>query len=134
MPASTPQGDDVGATRGLTATTIAALAAVTAVACGGGGSPAARESPARATPTTPSGPPTGVIAIGHSGLTGAANDPQDLTLDVRTNSWATGRSRQVHSIASRLATAAPRIAHPVANTAVDGSAADQLDDELSEAL
>jgi hypothetical protein len=42
--------------------------------------------------------PVGIIAIGHSGLTGEWSDPNRLGQEAKNNSWATGDAPEVNSI------------------------------------
>lgn len=76
--------------------------------------------------------PVGIIAIGHSGLTGEGTG---TTADaVPANSWATGTSAQVDSVYLRLQAAMPEIAGHVANTAQGGATADMLQSQAIAAL
>lgn len=113
---------------GVRALTLAALVTIGAACSGGSGTASSSSS----TPGSPQ--PQGVIAIGHSGLTGAATDPRDITFDVPANSWATGENPGVDSIYTRLVGVEPAFRGHVANTAVDGSRADRLDAEATAAL
>ncbi|MFF0265537.1 hypothetical protein [Kribbella sp. NPDC004536] len=83
----------------------------------------------------PSGPvtkPVGLIAIGHSGLTGRGTaHPEE---DALQYSWATGTSPNVNSIYLRLVKLRPQDKGHVANTAVDGATASSLDGEAELAL
>jgi hypothetical protein len=75
----------------------------------------------------------GLVAIGHSGLTGYLSD-LNAGGDARQNSWATGTNPAVDSIYQRLVAALPGDQGQVANTAVDGSNADALEPEAVNAL
>ena len=76
--------------------------------------------------------PVGIIAIGHSGLTGEGTG---TTADaVQANSWATGTSTDVNSVYLRLLAASPGIEGHVANTAQGGATADMLQAQAISAL
>lgn len=64
--------------------------------------------------------PVGVIAVGHSGLTGEGSDPDRPGQDAMENSWATGDAPAVNSIYQRLVAARPATKGHVANMAVGG--------------
>ena len=64
--------------------------------------------------------PVGVIAIGHSGLTGENSDPARPGQPALENSWATGTNPEVNSIYLRLIEVHPETEGHVANTAVGG--------------
>jgi hypothetical protein len=70
--------------------------------------------------------PVGVIAIGHSGLTGEGSDPNRPGQVALENSWVTGTSPQVNSIYRRLAAVRPETDGHVANTAQGGAPASSL--------
>ena len=70
--------------------------------------------------------PVGVIAIGHSGLTGEGSDPNRPGQVALENSWATGTSPQVNSIYRRLVAVRPETEGHVANTAEGGAPAATL--------
>ena len=61
--------------------------------------------------------PVGVIAIGHSGMTGEGSDPTRPGQDARENSWATGTAPEVNSVYERLLAVRPETAGHVANLA-----------------
>lgn len=101
-------------------------------------SPTATVDTSRATSTTlveptessSSAQPIGLIAIGHSGLTGeGTGGPREPE-----NSWATGTSPEVNSVYLRLAAARPETLGHVANTAQGGAVADALTDQAQSAL
>ena len=74
----------------------------------------------------------GVIAIGHSGLTGegsAASASASLQ-----NSWATGTNPEVNSIYQRLVATRPETEGKVANAATGGAPASELASQASRAL
>src|SRR5258706_4729953 len=68
--------------------------------------------------------PVGMIAIGHSGLTGeGAPEPHKAFPE---NSWATGTSPDVNSIYLRLTTVRPGFLGQVSNTARGGAKSSAL--------
>src|SRR5688572_30402943 len=69
--------------------------------------------------------PVGVIAIGHSGLTGENSDSERPFQPALENSWATGTNPEVNSIYLRLSEVHPETEGHVANTAVGGGVAAQ---------
>lgn len=97
------------------------------------------QSPVVASPTSDTSSPTshtssavGLIAIGHSGLTGEGTPgtPQEA----RENSWATGTSTEVNSIYLRLVEIRPETQGEVANTASGGARVFALPDQAQAAL
>ena len=107
------------------------LAALAACGAGSGDSPTAQESNGSNAPSTST--LTGLIAIGHSALTGENSDPATPG-PVPANSWATGTNASVNSIYERMLAAQPEIEGHVANTAEGGATADQLTVQASDAL
>src|SRR5262245_43400257 len=107
-----------------------------------GGSSAATTTTAAPEPSTttaapvtvPAGPPAGIIAFGHSGLTGENSDPDAPGDEVFENSWATGTNPEVNSIYQRMIERDPATEGHVANTASGGSPSDDLVDQAEEAL
>lgn len=117
--------------------------------------PAPTSSPISATPTpatviasprTPADPtplanesgtpqPTarGVVALGHSALTGEGSDPSRPGQEAR-NSWATGTNREVNSIYQRLVAHHPGTEGQVANAAEAGAPASRLAGQARTAL
>jgi hypothetical protein len=84
------------------------------------------------TPSDHVGKPVGLIAIGHSGLTGHGTaGPPEAALQY---SWATGTNPKVNSIYLRLVRVRPEAKGHVANTAIDGATASALDGEADVAL
>ena len=75
---------------------------------------------ASTSPATTTGP-VGVIAIGHSGLTGENSDPDRPFQPALENSWATGTNPDVDSVYLRLIDERPDTEGHVANTAVGGA-------------
>jgi hypothetical protein len=118
--------------------TVAALVAVALVVTGcGGGSDA--DSASAGSATSPPGPsadgnPVGVIAIGHSGLTGQGSHPSDPSRVALENSWATGTSPEVDSIYRRLVAVRPETDGHVVNTAQGGAPAAKLAGQARGAL
>lgn len=101
-----------------------AVAAVLALATSSCSSPSGSQSPAavQTRPTTLSrSHPVGIVAIGHSGLTGENSDPNLAGQPALENSWATGSSPEVNSVYLRLAAARPETKGHVANAAIGGS-------------
>ena len=76
--------------------------------------------------------PVGMIAVGHSGLTGEGT--ADLHQDNFIDSWATGTDPAVNSIYLRLVGALPAIAGHVSNTAHGGALASALVAQVRSAL
>ncbi len=70
--------------------------------------------------------PVGIIAIGHSGLTGYGTDPNNPDHDAKTNSWATGTNPEINSIYQRLTAVHPETAEHVSNMAQGGTQAIEL--------
>lgn len=101
-----------------------AVAGVLALATSGCSSPGGSRSPA-AVPTPPTtlgrSHPVGIIAIGHSGLTGENSDPNLPGQRALVNSWATGSSPEVDSVYLRLVAARPETKGHVANAATGGA-------------
>jgi hypothetical protein len=90
-------------------------------------------SPAAPAPSAaPTGPVVGVIAIGHSGLTGEGTGAQYEA--VLENSWATGTSPDVSSVYSRLVAVLPETEGHVANAAAGGAKAHILASQAASAL
>ena len=86
-------------------------------------------------PTTPNrAHPVGIIAIGHSGLTGENSDPARPGQPTPQNSWATGTSPSVESVYMRLVAAVPETRDHVANSAVGGAPVTALADQARSAL
>src|SRR4051794_5688195 len=129
----------------ICATTVAAVVLASA-GCGGGsgGTDAASSktstpitstsSSSSSTPGTGTGPVRGLIAIGHSGLTGENSDPRQPGLPATQNSWATGSSRRVDSVYLRMAAALPETRGHVANAATGGAPVEALESQAQAAL
>ncbi len=133
---------------GWLAMSVPALLVLTA-ACGGSSSPAVTSTggPNTATGTSaivtsapsltgggPQAAPVGLIAIGHSGLTGENSDLSKPRIDAPENSWATGTAPGLNSIYQRLVAVRPETAGHVANFAEGGSRASALAGQASAAL
>ena len=95
-------------------------------------------SGSRATSTTTAMPsvdllhPVGIIAIGHSGLTGEGTG---ATFEaVKENSWATGSATDIDSVYRRMVAALPATDGRVANMAVGGAPASALPAQAEAAL
>jgi hypothetical protein len=116
---------------GRTASILVALLAVTVLLGCGGQDPAG----APATSATPDGQqPAGVVAIGHSGLTGESSDPDRPYEKALENSWATGTNPKVKSIYLRLSAVRPETKGKVSNWAMGGALAEDLPDQARAAL
>lgn len=108
--------------------------------CGQTGSSAAIPSASLATlvgsassrPTPDISAPVGIIAIGHSGLTGEGTGTGHEA--VLANSWATGTNPDVDSIYLRMIAGRPETEGHFANTAQGGAVAQQLLDQAQRAL
>lgn len=99
-----------------------------ATSCGSGaGSSEAVRSPSGAAY------PSSIVAIGHSGLTGAASDPNNPMADAQENSWATGTNPAVHSVYLRVLAKNPAVKGHAANFAVDGSDVESLVEQEKQA-
>jgi hypothetical protein len=120
------------------------VASLTLTACGGredgdGATAAPTERAATSAPATPTpGAATqdavGLLAIGHSGLTGINSDPERPDYDATENSWATGENPDVNSIYLRMLALRPETEGHVRNAAVSGSRANELADQAREGL
>jgi hypothetical protein len=73
--------------------------------------------------------PVGIIAIGHSGLTG-----EGTGAPVEANSWATGTDPQVNSVYLRMVAALPETEGHASNTASGGAPASTLSSQGRAAL
>ena len=96
-------------------------------------SPTSGPTPTVAPTATPDhAHPVGMIAIGHSGLTGEGT--ADFGQPAYDNSWATGTSVHVNSVYLRLTTAQPAFQGHVANTAQGGAKSSALLAQATSAL
>jgi hypothetical protein len=117
----------------------AGLALLAAVSCGSSSGPGAT-----ATNTAPANPPSGttsashplrgIIALGHSALTGENSDPQSPGMPAPQNSWATGTNPAVDSIYQRLAAVDPAFRGHAVNAAFGGAPAATLAGQAAKAL
>lgn len=133
--------------RSVEAATILALLAGILTACSSSStppaSPAAKQSPSPSVTVSPSPSatvtpstkyPNAIVAMGHSGTTGANSDPQAPGTDVQNNSWATGENPDVNSIYSRLLALNPAVRGHDTHLGVDGSNVDALSAQIDQAL
>jgi hypothetical protein len=94
--------------------------------------PAAETPAVSPNPTADIAHPVGVIAIGHSGLTGEGTArPSEANRDA---SWATGSDPAVNSIYLRLVEAVPATEGVVSNQASGGAGASELFGQATRAL
>ena len=99
-----------------------------------GVSSTARAAAASSTPSTASAKPLGLIALGHSALTGENSDPGRPGAEAKENSWATGTAPGLGSIYQRMVELRPETEGHVANTASGGASADLLAGQAQRAL
>ncbi|WP_162246805.1 hypothetical protein [Phycicoccus sp. Root101] len=116
------------------ATVVAACASGTPAVTERGARPSGSAGTSSTTSTADPGHPVGVVAVGHSGMTGFHSDPNAPDDDVFANSWATGTNPAVDSIYARLTRAVPETADHVANLARDGAEAALLPYQAHDAL
>lgn len=107
---------------------LSALALALCAACSSGSG-----SSGAAATGSDSAYPSSIVAIGHSGLTGAASDPGNPMADVPENSWATGTNPDVDSVYLRVLEKNPAVEGHAANFAIDGSGVDSLADQEKQA-
>jgi hypothetical protein len=115
------------------------LAVLAAALCGSGsGLASAAADTAPASPpggtTSASYPLRGIIALGHSGLTGENSDPQSVGMPALQNSWATGTNPAVDSIYQRLAAVDPASRGHAVNAAFGGAPAATLVGQATQGL
>jgi hypothetical protein len=108
-------------------------------ACSSNGAPAptaTKAAPVSSSNGTSSAshPLRGIIALGHSGLTGENSDPEHPGMAAPQNSWATGANPGVDSIYRRLAAVDPTAQGHAVNAAVGGATADTLVGQATNAL
>jgi len=115
------------------------LAVLTAASCGSSSGPAS--TAANTAPASPSSginsaslPLRGIIALGHSALTGENSDPQSPGVPAPQNSWATGTNPAVDSIYQRLAAVDPKTRGHAVNEAAGGAPAATLVGQATQAL
>ena len=129
----------------IAAVTVAGCSSAATVDDAGAASPSMTGSSPSAVPTTSSATattspipsvdlenPVGIIAIGHSGLTGEGTGA--TSQPVYANSWATGTDPEVDSEYLRMTAALPETEGHVANTAVGGAPASTLSSQAKAAL
>jgi hypothetical protein len=123
-----------------TATIVAfvAFSLAAASACGSGSNSSTASTTVAsvggsATSNAPSAT-VGVVALGHSAITGRDSDPSRLQQDTLENSWATGTNPSVNSVYERLVAVRPENKGHVANAAEDGSNMDSLAEQVHTAL
>src|SRR5262245_43758628 len=114
----------------------ACLAVLAAASCGSSsGAASAATGTTSATGTTAvSHPLRGIIALGHSGLTGENSDPQNPGQPALQNSWATGTNPAVDSIYQRLVAVDPASRGHAVNEAAGGAPAATLVGQATQAL
>lgn len=95
-------------------------------------SPTAAPPTPAPTPTPDRSKPVGLIAMGHSGITGEGTGGAGEA--VPENSWATGTLPAVNSVYLRMATVLPETAGHVANTGQGGAPASRLTTMVVQAL
>jgi len=115
---------------------LAVLPAASCASSSGPASTAANTAPASSSSgtTSASHPLRGIIALGHSGLTGENSDPQSLGTPAPQNSWATGTNPAVDSIYQRLAAVDPATRGHAVNEAAGGAPAGTLVGQAAQAL
>jgi hypothetical protein len=123
---------------------VGAITALLLAACAGSGAPAsstvaptterlATASPAAtAAATADLAHPVGIIAIGHSNLTGEGT--KGLFVENKAASWATGTLPSINSIYLRMVAALPESEGDVANTAKGGARSTVLVSQAKQAL
>lgn len=120
----------------LSLAAVLSVAAASVAGCGGSTTSASRTTASRSTSTSSAAAarPVGLVAIGHSALTGENSDPNHPGSAVFANSWATGTNPAVNSIYQRMITQWPDTRGHVANTAQGGATAAMLADQADSAL
>jgi predicted small lipoprotein YifL len=119
-----------------TLTLVATLALL--AGCGGAG-PGLTAPPSTLLPSTPAPSPTpdrskpvGLIAMGHSGITGEGTGEQGMA--VPEKSWATGTLPDVNSVYLRMVGVMPETEGHVANAGQGGASASRLAAMVEQAL
>lgn len=93
--------------------------------------------PGSVTPTTSvtaRPPAVGIVAIGHSGLTGEYSNPEHADVSWPPNSWATGTNPDVDSIYLRMVKVLPETKDHVVDAAVGGSKIEDMIGQARNAL
>jgi hypothetical protein len=75
-----------------------------------------------------------MAVLGHSGATGESSDPNQLGVEVRANSWATGTNPDVQSIYLRILAKNPAIKGHNTNLAQGGATVDDFLLQAEEAV
>jgi hypothetical protein len=91
-------------------------------------------SPDTSAPDGSEAGPVGVIALGHSALTGENTDPRNPGAPAEENSWATGTAAEVNSVYQRLVERRADTEGHVSNQAQGGAAAGALVIQAKRAL
>jgi hypothetical protein len=124
--------------KALSAWLMILVLVVSATGCGATSTPAptitAALTSAPSASTTQRAGVVGLIAIGHSALTGENSDPKQPGAEVHENSWATGTNPAVDSIYQRMIDVRSETAGHVANLAEAGAPASRLGSQAREAL
>jgi lysophospholipase L1-like esterase len=100
----------------------------------GAGEPSAPSGSTASVPAQSGTEPVGLIALGHSGLTGDNSDPDKPTHPALENSWATGTADGLDSIYQRMVELRPETEGHVANAAYGGAPAESLNTQATTAL
>lgn len=112
---------------------LVAVVLLTSGCASSGGGAAPRAGISGTVPATATHP-VGIIAIGHSGLTGENSDPTMPGAPAPENSWATGTSPAVNSVYLRMVAALPETKGHVANAATGGAPVGALAGQAQTAL
>ena len=117
------------------------IAGLLVAACSASNQPSASDSAAAGSASPPASEspqtsiaPIGLIALGHSALTGENSDPSNPHAPVPENSWATGTNPKVDSIYQRMLAQWPDTRDHVYNAAVGGATASTLSAQAETAL
>jgi hypothetical protein len=76
----------------------------------------------------------GLVALGHSAMTGENSDPEAPGVEAKQNSWATGTAPGLDSIYQRMVAVRPETEGHVVNAASAGATADLLPGQALNAL
>jgi lysophospholipase L1-like esterase len=120
--------------RSVSAATLLALVAGIAGACGGSDSDEGAESTTPAPTSLETAEPVGLVALGHSALTGENSDPGKPGQPALENSWATGTADGLDSIYQRMVELRPETEGHVENFAQGGAPAASLRAQATTAL
>ena len=105
---------------------VAACASPTAESSTTSESAASSSSEIQTTTSMATSQVVGLVALGHSGLTGFKSDPGRPNGDAKENSWATGTNPEVNNVYQRFVAVRPDAEGHVANRAVDSARAATL--------